>query len=418
MNIQQGIQSAALIGLLCTTPIISQTTAYDGRIGAKQIRLASHGSSPSPRFVTLRLGSDDRLLIDFDLLGSKEPILVYRLIHCNANWQPSVLLPIEYINGFEKYEFGAPTASRNTLMPYVHYTLSLPNEQTQIKRSGNYLLEVSRLNEEDTPILSIPFGVSEETVSLTTHVHHSSPNEVRGRYQQVDVELQRARGSIARPEDELRIAVLQNGRWDNAVWLSHPSSVSTAWIRYDFTQGASFLAGNEYHKFEHLTERGSGMGVYRSHLKNDLYEVELFPISNRAEDSYRHEEDHNGIQIIRALHTDNPSMEVDYHLVRFTLRSPQLSEGSVVLDGQAFDHLPLEARIMEYDNTRQGYTLITPIKMGYQEYLCLFLPEGESTMNTTQTEGNHYQTSNSYTTLVYQRTPSDRADRLVGTSHR
>ena len=67
----------------------------------------------SPRFKTLkvqnmdifdappiiRLGSEDRVEITFDEIGEDNQFLEYRLLHCNANWQPSSLLDSEYIDG-------------------------------------------------------------------------------------------------------------------------------------------------------------------------------------------------------------------------------------------------------------------------------------------------------------------------------
>lgn len=403
---------SVLCGVGSCDAATAQTNEYDGQIGAVTTHVSSYSQGMSPRFDRLRLGSDERFEVGFDLLGSEEPVLVYRLVHCNADWLPSGLQPIEYVSGFASYELEAPEPSRNTLVPYVHYQLSLPNEMTQFRVSGNYLLEISRMGEEGSPLLTIPLGVSEECVGVQAEVITDTPIEVRGRLQQVNVSLSGV-GQVARPEQELSIVVLQNGRWDNAVRLSRPSMRSLGTLTYDEGGGAVFQAGNEYHKFEHLMERGGGMGVNHASVSNGLYAIELFPVDNRAMDAYRYESDHNGRQVIRSLHTDLPETEADYHLVDFICRSERLLGGSVVLEGEAFEYIPIAQRTLTYDESSKCYRTRLLLKMGYREYLLLFRPDGASRMSTTEMEGDHYQTTNSYTVLVYQRSPGDRSDRLV-----
>lgn len=407
---------AWLIVLLISTSarLALAQDALEGQVATVQTHVSGYPEGQSPRFDRLRLGSSDRLIVSFDLLGSAAPILTYRLVHCDASWRPSPLQAVEYVAGFSSYDLPMPEPSRSTLQPYVHYSLAIPNEQTQLRRSGNYLLEIGHAGHESAPLVRIPFAVSEESLGLTAEVSPSTIYEVRGRYQQVDVTLIGTE-QIARPEDELAVVVLQNGRWDNARTLTKPSEQTASRLRYAQAQGATFEAGNEYHKLEHLTERGIGMGVERVELDRGLDRLSLYPVANRSEDSYSYEDDHNGLQVIRSLQTDHPATEADYHRVRFAFSSPRLSAGDVVLEGEAVAHLPLEARTLGYDDERRCYELELLLKMGYQEFLFLYRPHGSSALSSAPTEGDHYQTSNGYTVLVYRRAPADRADRLVAT---
>ena len=50
----------------------------------------------------LRLGTDDRISINFDEIGDDYSELRYRLIHCDADWKRSVLTESEYIGGFNE----------------------------------------------------------------------------------------------------------------------------------------------------------------------------------------------------------------------------------------------------------------------------------------------------------------------------
>ena len=40
----------------------------------------------------IRLGTNDRIVVNFDEIGEDNSFLQYRLIHCNADWEPSRLV--------------------------------------------------------------------------------------------------------------------------------------------------------------------------------------------------------------------------------------------------------------------------------------------------------------------------------------
>lgn len=405
------VYGIALLRTICST-ISAQSIQYHGYIGAVRTHVSGMSSYAVPQINKFRLGSDNHLEIDFDLLGNDTPILEYRIVHCNADWKPSVLQPIEYIIGFDSYELPAPEVSRNTLMPYVHYHMRLPNDHTNFKHSGNYLLEIS-YPEASTPILTIPFAVSEQSVLVNARMHPDSFFEIRGRYQQVDVDVELPK-DVYRPEQELQVQVLQNGRWDNLVVLRQPFAATSHSVRYAEAQGAVFEAGHEYHKMEHISERAVGIGIQRSLLSDQgIYKVELAPHVSRAHGGYRYDEDHNGLEVIRTNTTDYPDIEADYHLVQFVLNMPYNRDGDIVLEGEAFRYMPLEKKTMQYDNVMNAYTLTVPLKMGYQEFLYLYRPYGATQLKTELVEGNYYQTSNSYSILVYRRSFHDKADRLI-----
>lgn len=69
----------------------------------------------------LRLGSNDRIVFSFDEIGDDWRYLRCRLLHCNADWQPSSLVESEYVDGFnyasiEDYAFSrAPTYIMSTI---------------------------------------------------------------------------------------------------------------------------------------------------------------------------------------------------------------------------------------------------------------------------------------------------------------
>lgn len=355
-----------------------------------------------------------RLHLSFDLLGEEEPILAYRIKHYSADWSPSALMPVEFIGGFDSYELDAPQLSRNTLQRYVHYKLTIPNAQTELKVSGNYQIEIFSTDNPDIVLLSYPFAVYESLVSVDATLTSRTWLESDGRYQQVNLSVDTNGVSSLNTIRDFRPVVLQNGRWDNAKVLSLPSSSHRGVLSYEAANGAVFEAGNEYHKLEHLRNRGGGLGVQSIEQGQDLYVLQLYPQHCREIDSYVYDEDKNGLEIVRTVEGGDDDIDADYHLVRFTYISPWLSDGDIVIDGMCVQHQPLSNRTLKYDSRENSYVLTLPLKMGYQEYQYLYKPKNKVEMIVGKTEGSHYQTTNDYTILVYQRLPTDRADRLVG----
>ncbi len=411
----KSLASSLLIALGILYPKQNLFAQESQKIGAVICSLLSDESKlQSPRFPIIRLNSEENLKIEFDLLNQEERNLAYRLVHCNYDWTPSALQTIEYIEGFAQYELNPPKYSNGTLQSYLNYQLSIPNDNTVIKYSGNYRLEIIDLDNDEELILTIPFAVYQNEFSIYAEVSDKTHLASRGNYQQVNVELDLQENNNPRIAEEVKPIILQNGRWDNAYYLKKPSSLGVDKLVYQDYNGAIFQGGNEYHKLEHLLDRGTGLGVYRQDLFAGIYRLELYPIKNRERDAYVYEKDQNGRNYIRSLETDYPSTEADYHWVDFTFKSHKIEGGLVVIEGAYFNYLPISQRTMSYDERSNCYRKRLLVKEGYQEFQFLFLPYGKSKMTPSQTEGSHYQTTNNYQILLYHRSVRDRADRLVG----
>ncbi len=370
------------------------------------------GESQSSRFPVLRLNSTEQLRISFDLLDQEDEVLCYRLVHCNKDWKRSQLQAIEYIDGFAEYNLESAAYSNSTLKSYLHYQLLLPNDITKIKHSGNYRVEIFNPDEEKL-ILSVPFAVYEEEGNVEAELLSQTYQDARGEKQQVNVAVKLFEQDLQQASRETKVVVLQNGRWDNAVVLDRVSSLLNNKLEYKDFSGAVFEGGNEYHKLEHLYDKGVGIGIFKQDLWANIYRLTLYPQKNRSREAYVFDKDQNGRCFIRSMETDEPDTEADYHWLDFSFISPKLSGGDVLIEGEAFNYLPLSQRKMNYNEERGAYELRLLIKEGYQEYQFLFLPYGAKTLSSAETEGNHYQTTNDYQVLIYRRKAGDRADRLI-----
>lgn len=110
----------------------------------------------------VRLGG--MLKLSFDDLNADEADYFYKIQHCELDWTPSVLSESEFIDGYAEDRIRDYENSFNTLQPYTHYELTIPNRQTKLKLSGNYVLQV--LNEDDEIVFTRKFIVYEPKTTV------------------------------------------------------------------------------------------------------------------------------------------------------------------------------------------------------------------------------------------------------------
>ena len=114
----------------------------------------------------IELGTDQSVAISFDELSYDAKSFYYRIVHCNADWTPSSLSSMEYVEGFDNGMITDYEYSQNTTANYIHYSFSVPNEDLSITLSGNYAVEIAQDNDFDNPVAVACFSVYEPLASV------------------------------------------------------------------------------------------------------------------------------------------------------------------------------------------------------------------------------------------------------------
>ena len=109
-----------------------------------------------------QMDDEKPLILSFDELSKNARNYSYTIIHCDADWRQSRLSTDEYMTGFPVNQIRRYEYSFNTLMPYVHYQLTIPNEDVQLKVSGNYAVVVFENGYDDQPVLCRRFSITEK----------------------------------------------------------------------------------------------------------------------------------------------------------------------------------------------------------------------------------------------------------------
>lgn len=387
-----------------------QTCVYSPHIRTIQLIVNQDEQAPA----IIQLGKNEQIEISFDHLSHEYQRFNYTLTHCNADWNPSDLLRNEYLDGFDENPIEDATISINTTLPYTHYKIALPNEQIQLKLTGNYLLTVYNEEEPHHPILTTCFRVLDKQVNVSAQVSSDTDIDRNKSHQQVSFNILHKGYPIRHPHNEIKVYVLQNQRTDNQVCNLSPSYIGTDQLRYDHLPSLIFPAGNEYRRFEMTSIRYATLGVESIRYHAPYYHVTLHPDEARIL-NYSYDQDQNGKFIIRNDNAVDTHTEADYFFVHFSLfQEKPLVEGNFYLQG-AFTYSGFnEQNLLKFNQDTYAYECVQLLKQGAYNYQYLFVPSGQSIGSTALSEGNFHETENEYTIFIYHRAFGERYDRLIG----
>ncbi|MDE7111216.1 MAG: DUF5103 domain-containing protein [Muribaculaceae bacterium] len=398
--------------LLLTVAIVAFATT-DTRTGVfdpdfKSLRISNAENPLLPPILTLGAGGSF-VRLSFDELAEDNRYLRYRLIHCDSDWNPTQISETEFVNGFNIGEIYSYALSQRTLVHYVHYDLTLPNEDIQPLLSGNYLIQVFDDSDPDEVLLQARFMVSEEKVPLSAKISSSTDVDYNSRHQQLEIEADLEGARIADPLNDLRLVIVRNGSLTHT--LDKPQRILPGRAVYAHQKELIFPAGNEYRRFESTNVRYPGMGIEEYMLIEPYFHVKLLTDKPRAYDRYIYDEGQAGRFFPNLLFSDDPDIEADYLVTHFQLEMPRLSHGDVYLEGDLTNRrLDADSR-MVYNEQLGAYVKTLLLKQGLYNYQYVVSPADKSERNPI--EGDYYETDNEYLLLLYQREPGARFERLL-----
>lgn len=366
-------------------------------------------------YPVLELNSDERLVLSFDDLSDDVGNYYYSFIHCNADWNPSGLMESDYIEGFSENQIYDYNYSFNTVPKYIHYRLSIPNEDVKFKLSGNYILYVYSNYNKDEPVLSRRFMVNEKLVNVNAQLKRPSLAKFRDTGQEISVSVNFPGYPVMNPFNEIKIVISQNGRWDNAVELINPSFVRSNEIVYDFDRKNIFYGGSEYRYFDIKSLRYQTEYVQHIDFIDGMHQIALFPSKPKTDRAYFYEQDSNGSFLVKKQEGTDSNVDADYVRVYFSLNTgyPE-SEGDVFVFGGLSDWRCSKENRMIFNYETGSYEGSMLIKQGYYNYEYVWRARGSNYADNTVFEGSHYETGNDYLVFVYHMAPGSRYERLVG----
>lgn len=388
------------------------TGVFDERVRTLEVRSA--GDRLTTGTPMIALGTPGMVDIEFDILADERDYLRYEIVHCNADWQPSAMSYIEYLDGFNEGSIDDYAYSSATTVPYVHYRMSIPNAELAPRLSGNYFVRIYDENDPDETLVRARFVVSEQSAPISVFATSRTDVDYNRGHQQLEVTVDCERAPVADLFNDAVLVIEQNGRADNAVRLRHPLRVSGRKMIFEHQNDLIFEAGNEYRRFETISNQWNGMGVEAIEYHAPYYNYYLYPDQPRAATQYLYDQTLKGGFVVREYNSDNSATDADYVVVHFALEMPELTDADVYIDSDIFGRRFSPETRMVYNRATGRYERAMLMKQGAYSYQYLTVAPGAENGHATRIEGDKYQTSNQYTLSLYTRVPGERYDRLVG----
>lgn len=363
----------------------------------------------------IALNTQETVTISFDDFETNIKDLYYGLVHCDANWKPDNLMEQEFLEGFFTYNISSYKYGFNTYQPYIHYNFQLPNSYTKITRSGNYIVKVFANNDPTQLILTRRFVVYENQVDIRWQYKRPQDPEHRTTKQEIDFSILYGSLNVPDPINDLKVVLLQNNRWDNAIRNLKPMFVRDRELVYNLDEPNIFNGINEYRFFDLKSLNYNTPNVARI-LKDTIpYHVFLLNDERRPYKKYITSFDINGKFLIKSDLANDPHTESDYVWVHFYLPyDTPIDSGDIYLFGQFSDWQAKEEFKLRYNYRTKRYEHALYLKQGFYNYHYAIWNDKSKRIDETLVEGNHFDTENDYTILVYFYDIRANCDRLIG----
>ena len=361
----------------------------------------------------MTLGGDDIMYFSFDEMSHTYHRFIYRVTHCDADWNPSDISEIDYLDGFNGMPIEEWENSVNTTMLYTRYTFSLPNDDVRLLLSGNYKVEVFNDDDEsETPVLVYGFSVVEPRVTVDASVSGDTDLSLNEGQQQLSFIVDYGKYSVSSPATEIIPVVYQNRRRDNAVKGLKPTYMTGGTLEYVHDNNLIFNAGNEYRRFELTDPYSPGMNVEEVVADGGEFHALLYMDKRRV--THSNYIDENGRYYVNTLEGRGSSIEADYVYVHFALDVPYREGGDYYLLGDLCNNLLTPLNKLDFDSEAGYYHTTQLLKLGLYNYMYVWMPSSGGTVDTYPVEGDFYNTDNEYLIYIYHRGFGARYDRLVG----
>lgn len=370
----------------------------------------------------INLDSRVPLMLSFDDLDGEVKNYIYTVQHCDINWEPSNLVDTDYLDGYMDDDIDQYNFSFKTNQAFVHYELLLPNDDFQWTKSGNYLLKVYEDEDEQRLVLTRRFVVVDPKVSVSAKVVMPALVSKSKTHQEIDFAVDYEKFPMRSPQQELRAAVLQNGRWDNAYTDLSPNFTRLGAVVFDYQNKIVFPAGKEFRFADIRSFRFGTPSIAIVEEVNGTYEVALNIEEKRSNVHYVSWEDFGGSFVIETRDQRNNELSADYGNIFFSLAvTAPLYDDEVYIFGGLTDWQLKDEFKMIYNPAVNAYVGKSYLKQGVYDFMYVTVPRDpklrkKAMPNLEEIEGNWFETDNNYTILIYYKPFGERYHQVISAS--
>ena len=395
-----------IITLFVPLILTAQVQEVDPPMDIKTISLGVVDNGSGLAIINL----NDRLVLEFDVLNNLEEDFYYVIEHFDSDWNPSQLMKTEYLAGMDNLRIVDYVNSFNTYQIYSHYRLQIPNRQTRLRVSGNYIIKI--FDDYDDLVFSRKFMVVEPMANVAVQIRRSRDVALINETQSVDFNVTPTNSNFNNPLETIKTTVLQNNNLKTAVHGLKPQYIMGNELVYRYTNASLFWGGNEYLFFENKDIRATNLGIQYIDLQ-DLYHSYLYTNIERSRLKYTFNPDINGGFKVTVLDREDPRIEADYTYVHFSLSAREFIDATVYVYGGFNNFSTSKENEMVFNPKKGVYEAKLLMKQGFYNYKYV-LVDKENTLHEGAISGNFDETENNYKVLVYYRDLGARYDKLIG----
>lgn len=384
----------------------------------KSVQLFPYGNQLG--FPLIKLGSGDQLELHFDDLDANVRNYSYTFQLCNADWTPAMLSHFDYIKGFSQVRITTYRISSVAYTRYTHYQAMLPDRNCIPSRSGNYILKVFQDGDTSKLIFTKKLLVYEEKSLIAAQIQQPYNGLYFRSHQKVQFKVSlNDRVDVVNAQQQIKVSILQNNRWDNAITTIKPTFFSRKTLEYNTENDAVFPAGKEWRWLDLRSFRLQSDRVADARYSNTATEIFVRADVSRNGQRFNFYRDANGRYYLQPTESINPFWQADYATVHFSY-VPQdnrpYPDKDVYLFGQLSNYDLSDAAKMVYNADKGIYETSLFLKQGYYDYMYVTIDRNDPRRRASfaETEGDLWETENEYMILVYYRPLAGRADELIG----
>lgn len=351
------------------------------------------------------------LLLSFDDLEADSKDYQYKIQHMTHDWKPSRLLTSQYIDGFDQNYLTEVTNSFNTFQNYTHYELQIPNTNTVITKSGNYLLSI--LNDDDETVFTRRFVYYETNAIVGVSVVRSRNTKTINSQQTVEFSINHPRITINNPQQEINVVIVKNNNWNNTITGLQPTFFQQDLLQYTYTNKTNFWGNNEYLNFDTKIVRNNSLNVFKVE-RREIFHHYLYPYQYQKSLDYNYNPDINGQFVIRTIEANDAATEADYARMHFFIKKDYpFVNNSIHVYGGFNDFEIDDTTKMHYNESEKMYEGSILLKQGFYNYTFVGVDKNNN-INTRLIRGSFFETENEYTVIVYYKPIGGFFDRVIG----
>lgn len=411
----------SFLSLICFTLALGLSAqipdaVYSDRI--KTVLLHPYGNQLG--YPIIRLNSAEQLELHFDDLDGNVKNYSYTFQLCNADWTPAMLSHFDFIKGFSQVRLNTYRISSVAFTKYTHYQAMVPDRNCIPSRSGNYILKVFLNGDTSKLIITKRMMVVQELSSIVGEIQQPFNGQQFRTHQKVQFRVNlNEQLNVVNAIQQIKVMIMQNNRWDNAVSDIRPTFFSRTKLEYNTEADCVFPAGKEWRWVDLRSFRLQSDRIANARYSNTATEIFVKPETERREQRFNFYRDENGMFYIQPSENVNPLWQADYATVNFSFTPPgntPYAGKDVYVFGQLTNYNLSEAAKMNFNTTTGTYEYSQFLKQGYYDYCYVTVDRNmkKRIASFDVTEGNLWETENNYTIFVYYRPLAGRADELIG----